>query len=67
MARLLQNGALEAGLVDGFEGTRRLVEMEWDEMGYCVGCVGERRDAWKEERGCGSGWMYCSATIGSEA
>ncbi|KAI1798087.1 hypothetical protein LXA43DRAFT_933938 [Ganoderma leucocontextum] len=49
-ARLLQNGVFEVGFVDIFEGIRQLVEMEWGEMGYCVGCVSERRDAWEERR-----------------
>lgn len=49
-ARLLQNGVFEAGFVDVFEGIRQLIDMEWGEMGYCVGCVSERRDAWEETR-----------------
>lgn len=49
-ARLLQNGVFEVGFVDVFEGIRQLVEMEWSEMGYCVGCVSERRDAWEGTR-----------------
>ena len=24
--------------------------MEWSEMGYCVGCVSERRETWLETR-----------------
>ncbi len=49
-ARLLQNGVFEVGFDDVFDGIRQLVEMEWDDMGYCVGCVSERRDAWEDTR-----------------
>ncbi|PIL27625.1 hypothetical protein GSI_10777 [Ganoderma sinense ZZ0214-1] len=49
-ARLLQNGVFEVGFADVFEGIRQLIEMEWGEMGYCVGCVSERRDAWEDTR-----------------
>ena len=46
----MQNGVFEMGFVDVFEGIRQLVEMEWSEMGYCVGCVSERRETWLETR-----------------
>ncbi|KAI0672000.1 hypothetical protein C8Q78DRAFT_1152606 [Trametes maxima] len=50
-ARLLRNGVFEVGLEDVLEGVRRLVDgVDWRGMGYCVGCVGERRDAWLEAR-----------------
>ncbi|KAI0649593.1 hypothetical protein C8Q79DRAFT_939463 [Trametes meyenii] len=48
--RLLQNGVFDAGLEDIMAGVQRLVDVDWRGMGYCIGCVGERRDAWQEAR-----------------
>ena len=49
-ARLVQNGLFEVGFTDVMKGIDRLVETDWAEMGYCMGCVGERREAWTEKR-----------------
>ncbi|KAI0327392.1 hypothetical protein GY45DRAFT_1133449, partial [Cubamyces sp. BRFM 1775] len=45
--RLLQNSVFDAGLYDFFEGIQQLIDMDWKGLGYCVGCVSERRDAWE--------------------
>ncbi|KAL1948037.1 hypothetical protein VTO73DRAFT_12112 [Trametes versicolor] len=50
LSLLLQTGVFEAGLGDVFVGLQRLADMDWKEMGYCMGCVSERRDAWLEKR-----------------
>lgn len=50
LSLLLQTGVFEAGLGDVFVGLQRLADVDWKEMGYCMGCVSERRDAWLEKR-----------------
>ena len=44
--RLVENGAFEDGMYDVFEGLQKIIDMDWRGMGYCVGCVAERREAW---------------------
>ncbi|KAI0363510.1 hypothetical protein BV20DRAFT_958139 [Pilatotrama ljubarskyi] len=49
--RLLDNGVFDAGRWDVLEGLRKLAEwVDWKARGYCVGCIGERREAWMEKR-----------------
>ncbi|TFK85399.1 hypothetical protein K466DRAFT_494802 [Polyporus arcularius HHB13444] len=48
--RLIDNRVFERGMADPIGGLQSLVEMDWADMGYCVGCVRERRDAWTEQR-----------------
>ncbi|KAH9848162.1 hypothetical protein C2E23DRAFT_470471 [Lenzites betulinus] len=47
---LMEQGVFEAGMTDVFVGLQELADMDWKEMGYCMGCVSERRDAWMEKR-----------------
>ena len=47
---MLQNSVFDAGLYDFFEGIQQLIDMDWKGLGYCVGCVSERRDAWEATR-----------------
>ncbi|KAI0738006.1 hypothetical protein C8Q80DRAFT_1114211 [Daedaleopsis nitida] len=49
-ARLMQNGVFELGMRDVLLGLERLTEVDWQGVGYCVGCVGERRLAWGDMR-----------------
>ncbi|KAJ8456547.1 hypothetical protein ONZ51_g12060 [Trametes cubensis] len=49
-ARLLETEVFDIGLEDVFDGIQRLIDVDWMGRGYCVGCVSERRDMWKETR-----------------
>ncbi|RPD60475.1 hypothetical protein L227DRAFT_547400 [Lentinus tigrinus ALCF2SS1-6] len=48
--RLIENRLFEQGMKDAIGALQDLIEMDWSDMGYCVGCVSERRDAWSEKR-----------------
>ncbi|KAI0692576.1 hypothetical protein C8T65DRAFT_586512 [Cerioporus squamosus] len=48
--RLVDNKLFERGMRDAIGGLQSLIDMDWAGMGYCVGCVSERRDAWTEQR-----------------
>ncbi|KAH9885852.1 hypothetical protein C8Q73DRAFT_298226 [Cubamyces lactineus] len=49
-ARLLETEVFDMGLDDVFDGIQQLIGIDWTGRGYCVGCVSERRDMWKETR-----------------
>ncbi|OBZ65021.1 hypothetical protein A0H81_14972 [Grifola frondosa] len=47
-ADVLQGDIFKSGFTDVFEGLEKLIEMDWKGMGFCVGCVVARREAWRE-------------------
>ncbi|PCH36969.1 hypothetical protein WOLCODRAFT_157662 [Wolfiporia cocos MD-104 SS10] len=47
---VIQGPIFDLGMSDPLRAMQDLIEMDWDGMGYCVGCVGARRDFWQEER-----------------
>ncbi|CDO68427.1 hypothetical protein BN946_scf184707.g8 [Trametes cinnabarina] len=49
-AWLVPSGLFELGMVDVFEGMRSLIDIDWKEKGFCIGCVSERRDVWSAKR-----------------
>ncbi|KAI0634622.1 hypothetical protein C8Q77DRAFT_1056078 [Trametes polyzona] len=47
---LVADGVYECGVEDVFAGLQRLKDTDWGMMGYCIGCVSERWDAWDAKR-----------------
>ena len=43
-------GPSEQGSEDAIGGLQSQIEMDWAGLGYCVGCVGERREVWVGKR-----------------
>ncbi|KAI9070277.1 hypothetical protein FKP32DRAFT_1586289 [Trametes sanguinea] len=47
---VMPTGLFELGMIDVFAGMRRLIDIDWQAKGFCLGCVSERRDAWAAKR-----------------
>ena len=51
MEQVVQAPLFQDGLLDPLSGLQGLMDIEWQEHGLCVGCVGARKEFWEAEMG----------------